>query len=319
MQTSETVHAADKSQSPGRRQRRILIGAGGVVALGVVWYLFRPELLFVDKSVHETFPATTAAAAASTTSAAARNNAAKQTMLASGMFQGVAHETKGTATIYELADGKRVLRLTGFETSNGPDVHVKLFAADDASDNDTVKYADPIDLGSLKGNVGDQNYEIPADVDLSKHRAVTIWCQRFGVNFGTAPLINDGGAATTRSASTSSEPKSLAQGSFHSVAHETKGAAVIYQLADGQRVLRLTGFETSSGPDVRVYLVAAEDAADSETVKSAGHIELGKLKGNVGDQNYEVPADVDLNKHRAVTIWCARFGVNFGTAPLSAK
>jgi hypothetical protein len=51
-------------------------------------------------------------------------------------------------------------------------------------------------------------------------------------------------------------------------------------------------------------------------VKNAGFVELGSLKGNIGDQNYDVPANVDLNKYRAVTIWCARFGVNFGTAPL---
>ena len=64
-------------------------------------------------------------------------------------------------------------------------------------------------------------------------------------------------------------------------------------------------------------MVAAPDAADDETVKKAGFVELGKLKGTDGDQNYEVPNDVDLNKYRAVTIWCRRFSVNFGTAPLT--
>jgi Electron transfer DM13 len=48
-------------------------------------------------------------------------------------------------------------------------------------------------------------------------------------------------------------------------------------------------------------------------------VDLGSIKGNKGDQNYDVPADVDLNKYRAVTIWCARFGVNFGTAPLTSR
>jgi hypothetical protein len=51
----------------------------------------------------------------------------------------------------------------------------------------------------------------------------------------------------------------------------------------------------------------------------AGFIPLGALKGNVGDQNYEVPADIDLRKYQAVTIWCRRFGVNFGTAPLTQQ
>ncbi len=89
-----------------------------------------------------------------------------------------------------------------------------------------------------------------------------------------------------------------------------------FNLADGKKTLRLTNFVTSNGPDVRVYLVAAQDAKDNDTVKNAGFVELGSLKGNIGDQNYDVPANIDLAKYRAVTIWCARFGVNFGTAPL---
>jgi len=100
------------------------------------------------------------------------------------------------------------------------------------------------------------------------------------------------------------------------VAHETKGMASIYQLPEGQKVLRFSGFETSNGPDVQVYLVAAPDAKDNETVTKAGFIHVGALKGNIGDQNYDLPANVDLSKYRSVTIWCRRFGVNFATAPL---
>ena len=66
-----------------------------------------------------------------------------------------------------------------------------------------------------------------------------------------------------------------------------------------------------------MYLVAAADASDNETVTKAGFVELGKLKGNEGDQNYDIPAGLDLEKYRAVTIWCRRFGVNFATAPLA--
>jgi hypothetical protein len=109
--------------------------------------------------------------------------------LFAGQFHSGAHQTKGTATIYQLPDGKKVLRLTDFTTSNGPQLHVYLVAADDAKDNATVKKAGFIDVAPLKGNVGDQNYELPAGVDLAKYQAVTIWCQRFSVNFGTAPLM----------------------------------------------------------------------------------------------------------------------------------
>ena len=84
-----------------------------------------------------------------------------------------------------------MLRFTNFRTSNGPNVHVYLVAADDAKDNETVQRAGFIDLGPIKGNIGDQNYALASDVDLSKYRAVSIWCQRFSVNFGAAPLKPD--------------------------------------------------------------------------------------------------------------------------------
>ena len=87
-------------------------------------------------------------------------------------------------------------------------------------------------------------------------------------------------------------------------------------MGDGTRVLRLTSFSTSNGPDVRVYMVAADDAKDVATVQQAGFIDLGVLKGNIGDQNYSLSSDLDLAKYRAVSIWCKRFSVNFGAAAL---
>ncbi len=162
-----------------KSRRKLIAGAAAILAV-VAWYLFRPELLFIDKSVNESFPASVAATSG--------GGSAKQMKLAAGEFRGLAHDTRGMAAIYEAEGGERVLRLTGFETSNGPDVHVLLVAAKDAADDKTVKDAGYIDLGSLKGNVGDQNYDVPADVDLDKYAACTIWCNRFSVNFGTAPL-----------------------------------------------------------------------------------------------------------------------------------
>ncbi len=286
-------------------QKRIVYIVVGLGALIVVWALFRPEKLFVNRKVNESLPTTATSAASMPTGRSTMAPAA----LLSGSFHSGAHETTGTASIYQLDGGKRVLRLTNFKTSNGPDVHVYLVAANDATDNDSVKKAGFLDLGSLKGNEGDQNYDLPTNVDLRKYRAVTIWCARFNVNFGTAP-VKEGVTAMNET------PKALAAGQFHKGAHDTSGVATIYQVADGKRVLRLTNFKTSNGPDVRVYLVAANDAMDSDTVKKAGFLELGSLKGNEGDQNYDLPANADLSKYRAVTIWCARFNVNFGTAPL---
>jgi hypothetical protein len=102
------------------------------------------------------------------------------------------HPTAGTATIYRMGDGSRILRFTNFKTSNGPDVHVYMVAADDAKDSASVVRAGFIDLGTIKGNIGDQNYILGPEVDLSKYRAVSVWCKRFSVNFGAAPLTPDG-------------------------------------------------------------------------------------------------------------------------------
>ena len=154
----------------------------GLVILGaaIAWAAFRPERLFVNAKVSEAMP----------TSA----TTASETILASGSFHSVAHDGSGNASIYRLSDGTRILRFTNFKTSNGPDVHVYLVAAKDASDSETVKQAGFVEVGALKGNIGDQNYELPSDLDLNKYRAVTIWCKRFSVNFATASL-NPGSAA----------------------------------------------------------------------------------------------------------------------------
>lgn len=158
--------------------------AGLVVVGAVGWYLFRPELLFVKKRVNESLPATASQESVGRASAGATMPAA----LLTGQFHSVAHETKGSATVHQLPEGKRVLRLTEFVTSNGPDVRVYLVAASDASDNETVTKAGFVELGKLKGTEGNQNYDVPADLDLNRYRAATIWCRRFSVNFGTAPL-----------------------------------------------------------------------------------------------------------------------------------
>jgi hypothetical protein len=110
--------------------------------------------------------------------------------LATGTFHGKVHQTSGRATIYQEQDGKIILRLTNFKTSNGPDVHVILIAAKDAVDNANFlkSNTERVELGKLKGNEGDQNYEIPAGTDLSKFQTVSIYCERFNANFGAAPL-----------------------------------------------------------------------------------------------------------------------------------
>lgn len=110
--------------------------------------------------------------------------------LETGTFHGKVHSTSGRATIYQEEGGKLVLRLTNFKTSNGPDVHVVLIAAKDANDdaNFLKSNTERVELGKLKGNEGDQNYEIPSGTDLTKFQTVSIYCERFNANFGAAPL-----------------------------------------------------------------------------------------------------------------------------------
>jgi len=110
-------------------------------------------------------------------------------VLASGTFVDGEHETAGTASILQLPDGSRFVRLEGFSTSDGPDVHVAL-TDQRAGGDDWGKYDDGryVELGSLKGTDGNQNYEIAADADLAGITSVVIWCDRFNVAFGTAPV-----------------------------------------------------------------------------------------------------------------------------------
>ena len=110
--------------------------------------------------------------------------------LFTGKFHGKVHKTEGRATVYQEKDGKLVLRLTNFKTSNGPDVHVILVATKDAMDDENFLKGnvEKLEIGKLKGNEGDQNYEIPAGTDLTKFRTVSIYCERFDANFGAAPL-----------------------------------------------------------------------------------------------------------------------------------
>src|ERR1700722_11964569 len=98
-------------------------------------------------------------------------NAQNPDPIVTGTFHGQVHSTSGRASVYQNHD-KEVLRITNFKTSNGPDVHVVLIAADDAKDdaNFLKSNVERVELGPLKGNEGDQNYDIPAGTDLKKFR-----------------------------------------------------------------------------------------------------------------------------------------------------
>jgi len=103
-----------------------------------------------------------------------------------------------------------------------------------------------------------------------------------------------------------------ASGMFRSLDHPTAGDAVVLGNGTGQRFLRFGDFQTDNAPDLDVYLV------NSSTGDVSDYIDLGDLKGNIGEQNYEIPAGTDLSVYDRVVIWCVRFGVAFGDATLES-
>ena len=125
---------------------------------------------------------------------------------------------------------------------------------------------------------------------------------------GVAPATTPTTPATTAASGIVTEYV----GTFESDAHPTSGQALVLGNGTGQRFLRFEKFATDNGPDLNVYLV------DSSTGDVSDYIDLGDLSGNIGDQNYEIPADVDLDRYDQVVIWCVRFGVGFGDARLTA-
>jgi hypothetical protein len=110
--------------------------------------------------------------------------------------------------------------------------------------------------------------------------------------------------------------ETLAEGSFIDRSHPTTGVAVVLGDGSGERFLRFEDFETDNGPDLNVYLSTASPDADAGDFDD-DFIDLGDLKGNIGPQNYEIPLDSDLERYSTVVIWCVRFSVAFGAAPLT--
>jgi hypothetical protein len=120
-----------------------------------------------------------------TDGAAADDERPRNVLLGRGRFEPVAHSVNGTATTIRTAGGRRVLTLTSFEVDNGPDLRVYLVAG---PARDEAEVEDYEDLGALKGNRGNQQYDLPRDLDLDRYTTVVIWCRAFSVNFARAPL-----------------------------------------------------------------------------------------------------------------------------------
>jgi Electron transfer DM13 len=152
----------------------------GVAAFVLVW--FQPQKLLIDERVDEAFPV---AKPGDSATATARATPAIRT-LSSARFRSHEHATRGRARVIDVG-GRRYVRFESFRTSNGPLLKVYLSAA--PPEGPAGVFDDRfVDLGELKGNIGDQNYAIPRDVDLRAYRSVVVWCKRFGVPFAAARI-----------------------------------------------------------------------------------------------------------------------------------
>jgi Electron transfer DM13 len=172
-----------------RMARRPVLVAGVaamalLVAVVLVW--FQSQKLFIDAEVNDVLPSprTDAGAQPQPGGGAGAEEADVET-LASGSFEPLAHDASGRSRLLQLADGSRYLRLERFSIENGPDLRIYLSAARDAGDSFVDDF---VDLGALRGNIGDQNYRIPAGTDLARFASVVVWCRRFSVAFAVARL-----------------------------------------------------------------------------------------------------------------------------------
>ncbi len=187
------------------RRYKWLIGGVGFAALLLAFLAFRPDKLFVDDVVDEsldqaftttapdpttttTTPTTDQPAASTTTTSVPETTStapAGPTVISVGSFFGIGHTAQGTAGVYEL-DGEFVLRFEDdTDIQNGPDLFVWLLEGDEYDGGDPGAY---LDLGKIKGNIGGQNYALPAEYDPQIHRFVLIWCLRFSTPFAGASL-----------------------------------------------------------------------------------------------------------------------------------
>ena len=169
------------SDTRPRRRLRLLVIAGIALAVLAVFVAvwFQPQKLWIDDRVEEAAPR--APAPPSSTVVPARPELR-------GQFVSLDHGTTGVARVVDAGEGQRVVRLEGLDTSNGPDLFLYLTA--NRADGPEDKFDDDfVNLGRLRGNKGDQNYDVPAGVDLDRFATVLIWCDRFNSAFGAADLV----------------------------------------------------------------------------------------------------------------------------------
>ncbi|MFF2843170.1 DM13 domain-containing protein [Paenarthrobacter sp. NPDC057981] len=186
------------------RSHKAVAAAAGVMVLASLVlgaFLFQPWRLFTSSSLDEALPVATASRVTTpgvtTPGQASPDSTAPRSgptlvdgplVVRTGMFQSQEHPTTGTAQVLKLPDGSHVLRLEDLASSDGPDVKVWLSSLEAGGDWYKYRSGRYVDLGAVKATHGNQNYAIPAGTDLTDLASVVLWCDRFSVAFGSAPL-----------------------------------------------------------------------------------------------------------------------------------
>lgn len=179
-----------RRRTPNRLVFVVALAVFGIAAVAFVLLWFEPQQLFIDERVSDPVPLVGPSAPADVDGEAQPAPAVPRepTVLLRGELVSRDHGTSGSVQFLELADGSRILRLDDLDTDNGPDLYVYL--STNTADGDEGAFDDDhLNLGRLKGNLGDQNYEVPAGVDVARFRSVVIWCDRFDSAFGAADLV----------------------------------------------------------------------------------------------------------------------------------
>ncbi|MBI2887654.1 MAG: DM13 domain-containing protein [Chloroflexi bacterium] len=189
------------------RVKTPLLVAGVLAGAAVAWYLLSP--LFLSQRVDEQFPLTAkadlpvgvsreqaeremaeAARKDATMAEAMPGSASPPAVVAAGSFRDgdSVHKGEGKATVYRASDGGHLLRFEGFKVTNGPDLHVLLAGSPDPKNHQDLESGGYVDVAKLKGNVGNQNYPLPRELDPSRYRSVVVYCVPFRVVFSAATL-----------------------------------------------------------------------------------------------------------------------------------
>jgi len=154
-------------------RHRVVSATIAAIGLGLTIFVlayFEPQKLFLDDRVNEAMP-----------------TASAMDTVGGDSFLGLSHDASGEALILDLGGERRVLRFENFNVQNGPDLFVYLSSVrGDAAERDFPGTF--LDLGKIKGNIGNQNYDIPEGTEVRAYRSVVIWCKRFSTPFAAAPI-----------------------------------------------------------------------------------------------------------------------------------